>query len=381
MGTYYTEFDTTGQNLIYDLGNAILGSSDWSRINPTAALLTTSASVVAGGTTLTFTSTTGSGLAIGSIIAIDAPGSATREYRAVTAIAATTITVAALTYAHASGASVYLGNEVFKATTTRGADMVLDLTDTAPTTFNLNMAVYRSHTGTVGTDRNAKYLYWRPSAGALTNPLHVTVSVGKEHIFVGIEGPRANEAGAVSTAVGSPKSYFAMCDLVPYHAGDTTPVVFAGGYSTNAFAASTAGNNHSGQLSRNYANTGSWNPARLMTLDFPGTNSTTTVQPNRVAAGDGNFYVWPYVTCSDTDGPRGRLSSFFFAGFTSSTLVDGIGSPVLGQTISYGGANYKLIAVDKSNAASEVWGVFGAAANSTASTAYYSVVVAVPWAA
>lgn len=380
MATAYTEFDTTVQKLLVDIGAAITASTDWSRIGSTSVLLTTSASASAGGTTLTFASTAGAGLAVGSMIAIEDAASASREYRVVTAMTGTTLTVAALTFAHASGTNIYSGNMIYKATTTRGADMIVDLNDTtAQSFFNLNMAAWRAHDGTTGTDRLARYLYWRTNAtgAAITNPLHCVVSAGKEHLYISVEGPRGPESGAVSTTLGSYRNYFVLSDLVPYDVADTTPVVFCGGNPFAGLGSSFANGSHLGHVSRNRANTASWDPGRLVTLDWPRVNNSITPTTQRYTA-DGNYYLSPYVFASDADGWRGRLNKFFFGGYTHTTFADNVPVAMMGTTVTYGGSTYKLLGVDKGAGSQQSWNQFGANSNDSSSFPFSSVVVAIP---
>lgn len=377
MPTVYTEFDTTTQGLPVALRNAILASSDWSRLTPSTAIMPTTAAAAAAATTLTVSSTSGSGLVVGSIIAIEDPSSSIREYRAVTALAATTITVAALSYAHASGTNIYWGSEVLKATTTRGAPMVIDLVDAVPSTFNLNMAMWQNHDGTTGTDRLAKFLYWRPSGGALNHLLHVKVSAGKEHLYIEIEGPRTYETGAVNATGGSQRNYVFMCDLVPYHAGDTTPCVVVGGAGVASAVSSIANKNWQVHQSRNVVNNTSWVPAKMVSLAFPSVSGNETIGVQRSTSLDGNFYLTPYVIVGDDVGFRGRLSSFFYSGMTFSDILEDSGPPVGAET-TYSGKKYKLLAVSKSEAATMTWQQFGGASNNAAGTYFKSPVVAVP---
>lgn len=379
----YSEFDTTAQGLLVDLRNAILASTDWTRLTSNTVILTTTAAASAGATTLTFASgdPATAGVVVGSQIAIEAPGSAVREYRTVTAVAATTVTVAALSFAHASGTGVYWGNELFKATTTRGADMIFDLNDTTyPTLFNLNMAVWGGHDGTTGTNRSPRYLSWRANAtgAALSNPLHCIVSAGKEHIFISIEGPRAGEVGAVSAQYGSYRSYFFMSDMVPYHPEDTVPVAYAGGSLIAGINSAVTNNSYLGHLTENLAGTSPWDPTKLASVDVLGWNVAPTVGVNRQSAADGQFYLFPYLCVSNAEGLRGRLSSFFFAGWSVANPHDLIGVPPLGAKIVHNGQTYKLLAVDKGGASANSWYQFGANDNTAAGSFNNSVVVAVP---
>lgn len=378
MALTYTEFDSTAQTLVHDLRQAIVASTDWTKISSTVVILTTSASSAVSGTTLTFASTTGSGLAIGSVIRIGESGAADAEFRSITAITATTITVAAMTYAHASGTNIYLGNEVLKATTTRGADMIVDLNSAPISTFALSMTIWRSHTGTAGIDGLNKFLYWRASGGALSHSLHVIVSASKEHLFVSVEGPRAYETGAVSTTAGSQRQYFFINDMVPYHAGDTNPIVIAGGGSHTATSASNMTTNRTFEVhqSRNYANSGSWAPAKLFTLSFQTSALAAGVNAQHQTTGDGKYYLSPYVVIGDDCGYRGRLASFFGAGHNHADHTDYLAPPV-NTTIAYQSKNYKLMAVSKGDASTLIYGPFGGSDNTAATTYWRSPVVGV----
>jgi hypothetical protein len=385
MATQYIEFDTTAQNLFADLRTQILTSTDWARLTPDTTLLVTSAATAAGATSLPFASTSGSGLAVGSVIMID--DGATREYRTITAITATAITVAAMTYAHASGIPIRWGSELYKGTTTRGAQMVIDLNDT-PLAANgtaLSMAIYQSHDGTNagtpsmnGVGRAQRYLYWRVSAGAATHTLHVVLSVGKEHFYLSIEGPRGGETGSANGQYGSLRQYVFLCDLVPYDVGDTTPVVFAGGSSTAAADGAFTNFSHIGHVSKNLAGTGNWAPARLATLDFPkgGWGDTLNLQRQRQA--DNMFMLAPYVVFLDDTGMRGRLSSFFFAGFNWPDNNYEVPPPPVGTKVQYQGDWYKLLPVNKSEASRNCWAQFGAVTQSNGTLYARSPVVAVP---
>lgn len=268
---------------------------------------------------------------------------------------------------------------LYKATTTRGADMIFDLEDAAITLNLMTIGVWRAHDGTTGTDKMQRWLYFRTNTtGAVaTMPLHCIVSLSKEHVFISVEGPRPNETGPTSTQVGSLRNYFFMCDVVPYHAADTTPIVVAGGGMAATAAAHISSNSHQINLSRNFVNTASWSVAKLLTLDFPTCSSSETIQVTRQASGDGKYYLFPYVVIGDESGLRGRLSSFFFAGYNFSDTPE-IAVPPVGSKVTYGGQTYRLLAVSKGDGTSATWAQFGAAANSSVSTYYKTPVVAVP---
>jgi hypothetical protein len=377
MALAYAEFDSTPQTIVYDIKQAILASSDWSKINTQVNYGNTTVAAAVAATSVTMASTTG--ITVGSTIRIGPEGGATTEYKTVSAVTATVVTFTGqgLAYAQPIGTTIYSASEILKAMTTRGAAMILDLTDGFAESHNLNMAVWQSHDGTTGSGRSPRWLYWRSAAGVLNQQLHVIVSASKEHLFISVEGPRANEIGATSATLGSLRSYFFFDDVIPYHATDTTPVVFAGGAVTDNATASAANNSHQGNFSRNLANLASWSVAKLLTLDFPSVNSTETIQITRLASGDGKYYLSPYVCFGDESGLRGRLRSFMHAGFTASDTPE-IATPPVNQKITYEGQTYKLLAVSKSDGAVVVWGQFGSAVNSSGTTFHRSPVVAVP---
>lgn len=381
----YAEFDTTQQNLIHDLRTNILASGSWAKISPTAALLQISAATTAGATTLPTTSGQGTaaGIIVGSIIRIGEDGAADCEYRTVTAVAATTITVAAMTYAHPSGANVYVGNEVLKATTTRGADMIVDLMASHYVVTSgtmLTMAAYQAHTGAfnTGTSPISRYLNWRVTGStAASDAVHCIVSASKEHLFISLEGPHASEPHTESTTWGSARQYFWMSDLVPYFAGDTTPAIIAGGASNTGYT-----NIYLGfycHASRNQDNTASWRAGKLATLDFPAVGTNMSVQLQRQARGDGDWYLMPYVFFDDIDGVRGQLAAFWFAGFLYPDFTDPVVSmPPVGSKVTYSGQTYKLLALNRSSGGNgnNMWGSFGALNNGN--SIQENIVLAVP---
>jgi hypothetical protein len=256
--------------------------------------------------------------------------------------------------------------------------MIVDISESHVNLAALVVSVWRAHDGTTGTEKSQRWLYHRTTAATATNiPLHCTVSASKEHLFISVEGPRANETGASSAVVGSVKNYFFMDDVVPYHAGDVNPVCFAGGGMAALPVASAGSNSHQGNFSRNFANNSSWSVAKLLTLDFPSVASTETIQPTRLTSADNKYYLSPYVAFGDESGIRGRLASFFHVGYTYSDTPE-IPTPPVGQKVQYSGKWYKLIAVNKSDGASNSWGQLGSSSNSSVANFFRSVIVAVP---
>lgn len=268
--------------------------------------------------------------------------------------------------------------DLYKATTTRGADMIFDLSDAAIGVNNLNMAVWRAHDGTTGTDKTVRYLHWRQTGGATTNTLNCVVSISKEHVFISIEGPRPSQSGPVSANYGSPRRYFFMNDLVPYHGNDTTPVVVAGGSPFNSGSSLVAQSNYNVHVSRNWANSASWAPAKLLTLDFPAAYDAATLNVTRQTSADSKHYLAPYVVFGDESGMRGRLASFFFAGYNVADTLE-LAVPPVGTRVQYQGQWYKLLAVSKgTDVSGPYWDQFGSASNTTATTFHRSPVVAIP---
>lgn len=274
---------------------------------------------------------------------------------------------------------------LFKATTTRGAQMAIDINTVAADLNKMTMAAYRTHDGTTAGDSAATFLrHKRTTGGAFaTNIYHGIVSAGKEHLFISMEGPRAGETGPDNASYGSIRNYVFLNDLVPYHAGDTIPVVILGGPPTNV-APSLLANAHQVRVSRNGADNASWNPGHLTALSYPFYNAQQGqgffFNEQRVATLDSStYYLSPFVFFDNNEGERGRLASFFYAGMNQWDQYEAPAPPV-GQIVTYAGASYKLLQINKSDGSELAFGGFGAAYNSTAALVNNSVVVAVPYA-
>jgi hypothetical protein len=197
-------------------------------------------------------------------------------------------------------------------TTTRGAAMVVDLADAAAIATRLQFGVYRT-TGLA--DKVVRYLQWRNSGGATTDALHCTVSAGKEHLFIIVEGPRIGEANPADATAGSYRPVFFLCDLVPYFATDTIPAVVCGGSVTAGEPTNTA--SYLVHTSRNAANNASWVVGLLETLQPP---RGAPLNPfrytgNSLSAAIGGLVARPYVVFEDAAGLRGRLAPFFNLGW------------------------------------------------------------------
>lgn len=377
----YSEFDSTQQTLISDLLDKILLSASWSKISSTTSLASTTANASASATSLTFGTgvVASAGFYIGQVIRIGEKGAADCEYRTITGTSSTTISIAATTYAHNSGTNVYIGNEVLKATTTRGADMIIDLMDAhvvLPTTYGLNMAAYTAHTGNPnggGSNRAPRNICWRYGSPTASNVIHCIVSVSKEHLFISLEGPRYGETNPSDSGGGSVRQYLFINDLVPYFDDDEEPCVVLGA-PLNLLVSSTDLFCHQ---SINQAGTNHWEQTKLGTLTFPNNRISYSAHLERMAAGDGNWYLFPYVAFGDYTGIRGRLANIWFAGFINPEYNDPVvPSPPAFSKITYGGDTYKLLPLNKGVGGSRVWGPLGAVDNY--GNAVQNIVAAIP---
>jgi hypothetical protein len=379
MTITYEEFDSTPATLIAALKTKILANTHWTDQGVVAVSTTSTGATVAAQSTVTLTSA--AGFVAGQWIVVN-PGTSDALYQ-VSSIAGNVLTVVGTWgVIFASGSTFRTRNTVLKSTSDRGVDLIVDLEGGGLSGAYIGTTTYRAYAGTAPgghTDSKNYWLYWKTSGAVMTVPLHVTLSVGKNHLFFAIEGPRPFETGPTSTTYGSIKNYFAVCDLVPYHAADTTGAVIGISGSTNGAStpAVSVANSHQVAVSRDFANTASWQPGRLASLDWPTIYTTDVVTMNRTCTIDGNTYLFPYVMVSEAEGIRGRLSTFFYCGTTSPSPVTDFPDPV-GTKVSYGGIVYKLVAVNKGDGTSVAWGPFGSVANNGAITR--SIIVAVPFA-
>lgn len=377
MTITYSEFDTTPANVVAALKAAILTNPHWSDQGVVAASTTTTSATASGAATVSLASM--DGFYVGQWIVIN-PGGAFETIRQIVSITGLSLSVNSnWGVIFGSGTTFRSRNTVLKSTSDRGADLILDLEGDTLATNMIGMATYRAYTGTSPggwTDRQPYYLYWKTAAATATAPIHVILSVGKNHLFFSIEGPRAHEASATSLSFGSVKNYFGISDLIPYHAEDTEPAAIVIGQSINSSTPATSNNSHQVQISRDSADTVSWSQGRLASLEWPTVYSTDVVPMNRTCTIDGNTYLFPYVLFSEGEGIRGRLSSFFYANTTSPSPLTDLADPV-GVRVEYDGLIYKLLAVSKGDGTTQAWGPFGSVINS--GSVMRSVIVAVPF--
>ena len=347
MALAYNEFSGLQSEMGALIKQYVLRSSDWAHLQLTTGTQATtlSAQANAGATSISTAAT----IPANQFIVIG-NGAANPEVRRVTSVSGAgpyTVNFAtALTATYTNGTAVGVGS-IVKATTTRGAQMVIDFNEATPDVNNMYLAIYRTHDGTTSTGKLLRYIYI--TFQGTTNVGYYRVSAGKEHLWFDIANPRWGETGYDAT-YGPGRTFGAMCDVVPYHAGDTVPCVAA-------IMHSRTGNSNSGEramISRNQGDTTSWVPATLLTLNVATPMSAPYVNTNyqnneqRIAKGDGKTYLWPFVVVEDQDGLRGRLASFHNGGYSgySNANVDGY-QPTVGlaanSEISYGGTTYRLL--------------------------------------
>lgn len=387
MAIYYSEFDSTTATLIKDLKAAVLTNPDWTSGNYTTAIGSLSAAANAAATSVTVASgTLPAGFVVGSMVRIgDYAGN--HEWRQATSVSATSIGFATgLSYTFPIGTSLYWGNEVVKATTVRGANMIVDFVggNGQPSLVRLPLATYGGWTaptasaaGIVTGGLSPKYLYYRRTGGAIGNVVHCVVSSSKDHLFISVEGPRGSETGSQNGVYGSAKNYFFVADLVPYSTSDVTPVVVAGGSINDGASQDSTTRSWVVTVSKNLTSTSNWVEGKLLTLQVPNMNLDWTVGYQRFTTADDEFYLAPYVLAEDDCGFRGRLNNIYSAGFNFATNSEAM-YPMTGAEVVYNGITYKLQTVNKSDASYVYCGPLGMVDNIGGSQYWKSPIVAIP---
>jgi len=259
---------------------------------------------------------------------------------------------------------------IVKATTTRGAQMVLDLNKSAPVNNYATVAFWRTHNGSTGTDEITRYLHWKYTSGGTTsNTLHCLVSASKEHLILQVEGPYGGETNTDQVESGSKRNTLVIADIVPYHGGDTIPAVVS--YALNNTNQANVTGNGFLPVSRNQADSAAWVPATLATLCTPVTqdtgSSSTPAMVQHVAKGDGKTYLFPFVVIENQDGLRGRLNNMYWAGWSRSAVSQEGSGLTEGSTVSYGGSDYLIRKFSKALnvSGSQTYTPFGAVTSST----------------
>jgi hypothetical protein len=259
-------------------------------------------------------------------------------------------------------------------TTTRGAAMVVDLADAAATAVKLQLGVYRT-TGLA--DKITRYILWRNSGGATTDPLHVTVSAGKEHLLITVEGPRSGEVNPVDATFGSYRPVFFLCDLVPYFSADTVPAVVCGG--TTAATPPNGSESVLIHVSRNAANNASWVAGLLETLQADLRSGSSLYRLNGQSVSGSGMTARPWVVFEDAAGMRGRLAQFFNLGWNTAGSLADFPAQVF-QRVTINSITYIGLTVNRATAASAITASPFALINGNEEGPAASLVVAVPWA-
>lgn len=234
---------------------------------------------------------------------------------------------------------------IVKSTTTRGAEIVLDLAKSAATSIRLGVSAWRVWTGSgpgSGTDESAtRYLTWRTSGGATSDTLYCVVSASKEHLFISVEGPRAGDTNAISSTTGSATQTLYLGDLVPYHAGDTEPTVAFVCYDSQTLSQNTT---YTILVGRDQGDTRSWTPATLATVQLP-SHATVTQPLQHYAKGDGKTYLFPWLVFEHADGLRGRLAEVFSGGWTWNSTAPSTSPAGLAADleVTYDSKTYKTV--------------------------------------
>lgn len=385
MAISYSEFDSTAGTVVRDIKNFILTNSDWTYLGDPNPIGSLSSPVAVGATSITFTAVP-AGLSVGSVIRIGTYASNVFEYRVLTSVTETTIEWSSpLLNSYPTSTSLYWGNEVLRTTTSRGANIIFDLTGGADgSNARLPIKVLGGWSapsgilpGAVSNGSVPKYLFWRRSGGGFNNVVHCTISVSKEHVFIMVEGPRGSETGAQNSSYGSQRNYFFIVDMVPYSTSDSVAAVVAGGTPIDSNDASVANRNFVVNISKSIEGTKNWVEGKLLTLQVPNVGTSDTVGVQRFSTIEDEFYFAPYVVSSDEAGFRGRLNNIYNAGLNGADNPEGMYSSV-GAELTYGGGTYILTAVNKSDATSRNWGPLGMVGNDSSTSFWKSPIVAIP---
>lgn len=235
--------------------------------------------------------------------------------------------------------------DIVKATTTRGAEMVLDLNKAAPVNNYATVAFWRNHNGSSGNDEITRYHHWKyQSGGTTSNTLHCVVSASKEHLLVMTEGPYGPESNTDHVESGSKRATLMLADIVPYHGGDSTAAVVAVAHISSSQSATTG--NYFAAVSRDAPDAASWVPAQLAVVQSPfspdmiSSLGTSTLQVT--AEGDGNSYLFPFVVVETENGLRGRVNNVYWAGWSKPTsAAEGQGFTE-NSLVTYGGNTFRI---------------------------------------
>lgn len=384
MTISYEEFQSTPATLLADLATKIAAHSQWDELTPAYPSTTTTASSPSGNVTLSVTSA--AGFEVGMPIKLTGASTGTVYKRTVTAVntGANSITMnQSFGTAENTGTTVAADGRLLKTTTDDGAQIVLQIVDF--TNQYLMYRMFRTHTGasllaTAYTDPTPwRYIYYNSAAQGTTTKVYGVLSLSSNHIFLSLEGPRANESGAFSTLHGSLRNYMFASSVLRYRNTDATPCVAAWGVSAADSNPQMVDQLWRGEVSRNVGNTLSWTMCRFPTVTMPHFASNAATNFDSYSAVDNKTYVWPYLVVEEGDGLRGRLANFFFIGINRTTYgIDPVDNP--GQFITVGNVVYKTLAVAKGDGSNAAGGGFGAYIGTGTDGVYGSAIVAIPYA-
>lgn len=347
---FVEELATTAGKFAGVVKEKILASSDWAHLQlATGTQNTTLAATAEAEATEISTNAT---IPSGSVITIwrdgALNGAAAPESRVTTGVSgAGPYTVTFTDPLVAAGGTYQIGDAVgvgsfVTATTTRGCQMAVDLN----TTLSLNsmlMTVYQSHDGTTGVDPAPRYLYWKINNGDASTLVRVTVSAGKEHLYLAVEGPRAAEPGTDSATYGSMRNILMLSDIIPYFDGSTDLAPAIAIIGQPAAVSYSIDQLRCVHMSRNHRDDESWAQAILETVCAAADASLNSDGPTYQAqVMDGSVVARPWIVSSPTFGLRGTLARAFFGG---SSYSDGEWPAFFrsGSQFTYDGVVYKAL--------------------------------------
>lgn len=254
--------------------------------------------------------------------------------------------------------------DIVQATTTRGANLAINLSKAAATNYKATFEIYR--TGTSG-DPTTRYLNYTNAGSSSSAVLHCTLSVWKEGLYLYVQGPSPGETGVDNATYGSIGSSFALVDIVPYHAGDTEETVCLVGSTDSGNGGSQQNYCHVG---RNVDATRTWDSAYLasvgrVTAQYDSSNIGSGRHLQAYCSTDDKVYLYPYLVVENRDGLRGRLNDIYFAGWSSQNYIYETGL-ALGQEVSYDSKTFVLVPACRGSYTTLNFNAFGSVYN------YYS---------
>lgn len=251
--------------------------------------------------------------------------------------------------------------DIVQATTTRGANLAINLSKASATNYKATFEIYRSGTS---TDPITRYFNYTRSGSSSSSVLHCTLSVWKEGLYLYVEGPRVGETGVDDATYGSIGSSFALVDIVPYHTADTEETVCCVGSTDSANGGSEQFHCHVG---RNVDATRVWDSAYLASVDrvtaqYDGSNLGGGRHLQAYCATDDKVYLFPYLVIENRDGLRGRLNDIYFAGWSSLNYTYESGLAV-GQEVTYDSKTFVILPAARGSYTTKNFNAFGSVYN------------------